>query len=219
MCGVDLAEDRGRGLIWGGGVVGIVGLSSTFSSSFSNFSIFSKFSSFFGTSWTIRCDKSRNLCDRGGIGGCENFLTRDSETKKIKNWFRLWLKNLFFFDLDLVFDQFLRFEEKFASTVSAPLCSSLALGQRWYCRPRFDRFLVWLARKILLLLRTFESLWAQFSGSEVEHYGSGIGHASAEVDFLAVIDFDLEVEVAEVVSPQSTDAESIAVAFPGDSGV
>ena len=42
---------------------------------------------------------------------------------------------------------------------------------------------------------------------------------SAEVDFLAVIDFDLEVEVAEVVSPQSTDAESIAVAFPGDSGV
>ena len=74
----------------------------------------------------------------------------------------------------------------------------------------------------MLLLRIFGSLWARFLAhldSEVEHYGSGIGHASAEVDFLAVIDFDLEVEVAEVVSPQSTDAESIAVAFPGDSGV
>ena len=69
MCGVDLAEDSGLGLSWGGGVVGIVGLSSI---------------SFFGTSWTIKWDKSRNLCDRGGIGGCENFLTRDSETKKIR---------------------------------------------------------------------------------------------------------------------------------------
>ena len=38
------------------------------------------------TSCTIKWDRSRSLCERGGIGGCENFVAtfnRDSDTEQV----------------------------------------------------------------------------------------------------------------------------------------
>ena len=77
-------EDKGaRSLNWGGGVVGMVGLVDSRGANGGGGN--GSGSSSWMTSCTIKCERSRSLWERGGIGGCENLPTfnLDSDTESV----------------------------------------------------------------------------------------------------------------------------------------